>query len=389
MTSTVIPQPQRSEAGKILGNFYALTRDELLAWKKAGMFKGAAYLGLCLRCDNPFLDKPIKISVEKFCDRWQMGMSQYFKSLRQLKEIGFLRVCKTESFIYLNSVDLGSDCPNVESTSQTDSATVQTDSVTSQTNSVTVQTDSATSQTNNFESLESLPGQDSSDYDLQTLKDLNKDIDHTFTDREEVEKYGSINFDVITDHWGKEDPAPEPLEVEFEPLVNQENSSSGSNVPPPPADENFSNLSTELVEEPKYTKNTQRAIALFEQKGIVPKGLDLAQWASEAIGPDLQLYRKSGRLQSFHPKDIDEKFLKFLEVRLTQNKAGKTANPTGWVNSMERDPSRWGELVDMVQAWQRAEFLETEEGMAAKRDYNNATLDPYTAEIVNKFSEYF
>lgn len=380
MTSTAIPQPQRSEAGKILGNFYALTRDELLAWKKAGMFKGAAYLGLCLRCDNPFLDKPIKISVEKFCDRWQMGMSQYFKSLRQLKKIGFLRICKTQSFIYLNGVDLGSDCPNVETTSQTDSATVHLDSATSQMDSATVQMDSVTSQMDNLGSLEPLLGADSSDRVLQTLEDFKKDIDHTFSDCEEVKKHKSINLDVITDYWGKEDLTPEAPEIKFEPLVEQANLSSGSNVPPPPDEENFSNLSTEVVEEPKYTKNTQRAIALFEEKGIVPKGMDLAQWAGEAIGPDLQLYRRSGRLQSFQPKDIDEKFLNFLEARLTQKKGMKTANPTAWINNMEREPSRWGELVDLVQAWQRAEFLGTEEGKAARQAYeevNNPAIAKY------------
>ncbi len=349
MNSIPIPQPKKSDSGKLLGIFYPLTRDELLAWKENGMFKGAAYLGLCLRCDNPFFDKAIKVNVEKFCERWRIGVSQYFKSLRRLKEIGFLTICRTESFIYLNSIDSASNYPNGESTVQMDSPTVQMDNL---------QPPGTL--------LDSVP----IDCTPQTLEDNLTEVINTFSD-------SNASKSEIPDIWIEaeivEDEDFTNTQEIKESFVDQQNYSSGSNVPQSPEVEKFS-LSTEInnAEPEQYTSSTQIAIASFEQTGVIPKGIDLIQWSVEAIGGDVILYRKSGRILSFKPNDIDKKFLKFLELRLTQNKAGKTANPMAWVNAMERNPSRWGELTDLVGAWQREEFLETDEGKAAKTAYKEA-----------------
>lgn len=174
-------------------------------------------------------------------------------------------------------------------------------------------------------------------------------------------------------------------------LLEQENSSSGSNVPPAVEPEIFE---VEIVEEgstivvasvPNATNTksdtVQRIIATYERTGVVPRDMELKEWAQAEIGSTVQLYRISGRILNYAANDIDPSFIAYLSKKLTKGKdASNTAGATAWILKMEKNPTRWQELTESVGAWQREQFLNTDEGKKAKRAYNaakNPLLDKY------------
>jgi hypothetical protein len=384
-----IPFTKRDANGKIIGNFAAIQREQLIAFRQAGLARGSLYVGMCLQVDFPFANRPFEVCVEKFCERWLISRSQYYLAMEKLRKANFLSIIRSKIFLCFNNPGNGTQIP------ETGNQIPETGNQIPENENQIPENENQIPENENHYDSKTLWAEDSSAWDAEILID-NLDVKKTFLDCDENEK--TSEADLIADFWVEaemveEQPTTRTIsqgdvvpEIRTESFVEQQNSSSGSNVPLPPVAEKISNLSTD---EPKYTKNTQRAIASYESSGVIPKGMELVQWAVEAIGGDVQLYRQSGRILSFKPNDIDRKFLKFLELRLTGNKAGKTANPTAWINAMERDPSRWGELTDLVGAWQREEFLNTAEGKAATIAYNNATQHPLMAEISNKFSEYF
>jgi hypothetical protein len=399
MNSIPIPEPKRNEAGKIFGSFYALQRDELLAWKKNGFIRGAAYLGLCLRCDSPFFDKPIKINVENFCKRWMLSISQYFKSLKKLKEIGFLEISKTESFICLKTVETATNYRDGQSTVEVDSATVEVDSATVEVDSATVEVDSATVEVDsatvevdNKKISESFVEEASGDASPQTLLDpldFNQDGIYTFPDSDESESKSTSFYD----DWLED--IQEIVEAEShsttqeskeENFALEQNLGVGSNVPP--VDEEIEIFDAEVIDEtsatsqievsdksrrePEFSRSVKKTIAAYNETGVVPKGIELWQWASEEIGSNVALYRTSGQILTHTPNDIDREFLSFLEKQITGGKAGKTANPSAWIRAMESNPSRWAELVEFIKKWQTEKFLSTDEGKEIKSEFDSA-----------------
>lgn len=81
-----IPQPQKDEHGKVIGDFYPLQRAELIALRKTKLINNAAYVHLALRYENPYCDRPIEILPKEFAMRWQMPESSVYEAIGKLKE---------------------------------------------------------------------------------------------------------------------------------------------------------------------------------------------------------------------------------------------------------------------------------------------------------------
>jgi hypothetical protein len=126
-------------------------------------------------------------------------------------------------------------------------------------------------------------------------------------------------------------------------------------------------LAVVVEEEVEYPPQVQRAIDLYDRNGVIPRVHELNMWAEVEIGEYVKLYRKSGRILSSKPNDVIPEFRKFL---INKKEA---SNPIGWINAMEKDPKRWGELADMVQEWQKKEFINSDEGKKLKMEYYENT----------------
>ncbi len=75
---------------------------------------------------------------------------------------------------------------------------------------------------------------------------------------------------------------------------------------------------------------------------------ELKMLAGVVIGETVQLYRRSGKVLSSAPNDIDRQLMQFIAIRDKQD----FVYGTRLIAAMERTPSRWGELVELVAAWQ-------------------------------------
>ena len=81
--------------------------------------------------------------------------------------------------------------------------------------------------------------------------------------------------------------------------------------------------------------------------GKLPES-ELKMLAAAVIGDTVKLYRRSGKVLSSAPNDIDRQLMQFIAVRDKQD----FIYGTRLIAAMERTPSRWGELVELVAAWQ-------------------------------------
>ncbi len=81
--------------------------------------------------------------------------------------------------------------------------------------------------------------------------------------------------------------------------------------------------------------------------GKLPEA-ELKMLAAAVIGDTVKLYRRSGKVLSSAPNDIDRQLMQFIAIRDQQD----FVYGTRLIAAMERTPSRWGELVELVAAWQ-------------------------------------
>jgi len=81
--------------------------------------------------------------------------------------------------------------------------------------------------------------------------------------------------------------------------------------------------------------------------GKLPES-ELKMLAAAVIGDTVKLYRRSGQVLSSAPNDIDRQLMQFIAIRDQQD----FVYGTRLIAAMERTPSRWGELVELVSAWQ-------------------------------------
>jgi len=75
---------------------------------------------------------------------------------------------------------------------------------------------------------------------------------------------------------------------------------------------------------------------------------ELKMLAGVVIGDTVKLYRRSGKVLSSAPNDIDRQLMQFIAIRDQQD----FIYGMRLIAAMERTPSRWGELVELVAAWQ-------------------------------------
>ena len=86
-----IPTPQRTN-NKVVGEFYPLQKDELIALRQAKLINNAAFVHLALRYENPFCDRPIEILPKEFSLRWCIPESSVYEAIGKLKKLGVLLV---------------------------------------------------------------------------------------------------------------------------------------------------------------------------------------------------------------------------------------------------------------------------------------------------------
>jgi hypothetical protein len=88
---TNIPTPQRTN-NKVIGEFYPLQKDELIALRQAKLINNAAFVHLALRYENPFCDRPVEILPKEFALRWSIPESSVYEAIGRLKKLGVLLV---------------------------------------------------------------------------------------------------------------------------------------------------------------------------------------------------------------------------------------------------------------------------------------------------------
>ena len=92
MNSVVsIPVAKRTQ-NKVIGEFYPLQKDELMALRKAKLINNAAYVHLALRTENPFCDRPVEIRPKEFAKRWQIPEVSVYKAIAKLKDLCILAI---------------------------------------------------------------------------------------------------------------------------------------------------------------------------------------------------------------------------------------------------------------------------------------------------------
>jgi hypothetical protein len=89
---TYIPTPQRTDHQRVVGEFYPLQKQELIALKSAKLINNAAFVHLALRYENPFCDRPIEILPKEFALRWGLPESSIYEAIGKLKKLGVLLV---------------------------------------------------------------------------------------------------------------------------------------------------------------------------------------------------------------------------------------------------------------------------------------------------------
>ena len=91
MNSVSIPVALRKH-NKVMGEFYPLQKDELMAMRKAKLINNAAYVHLALRNENPFCDRPVEIRPKEFALRWQIPEVSVYKAIAKLKDLCVLAI---------------------------------------------------------------------------------------------------------------------------------------------------------------------------------------------------------------------------------------------------------------------------------------------------------
>lgn len=96
-------------------------------------------------------------------------------------------------------------------------------------------------------------------------------------------------------------------------------------------------------------KKVQDLIKAYDEGKItkLPDG-ELKLLAQAVIGTTVTQYRRSGQILSSAPNDIERPFLSFIALRDKKD----FVYGTRLVAAMERNPARWGELSELVAAWQ-------------------------------------
>jgi hypothetical protein len=88
----MIPKPKKNKQGNIMGDFYPLQREELMAMRKARLINNTAFVHLALRYENPFCDKAISLIPKEFALRWQIPESSVYEAVGKLKSCNAISI---------------------------------------------------------------------------------------------------------------------------------------------------------------------------------------------------------------------------------------------------------------------------------------------------------
>ena len=88
----MIPKPKKNKQGNIMGDFYPLQREELMAMRKAKLINNTAFVHLALRYENPFCDKAISLIPKEFALRWQIPESSVYEAVGKLKSCNAISI---------------------------------------------------------------------------------------------------------------------------------------------------------------------------------------------------------------------------------------------------------------------------------------------------------
>jgi hypothetical protein len=88
----MIPKPKKNKQGNIMGDFYPLQREELMAMRKAKLINNTAFVHLALRYENPFCDKAISLMPKEFALRWQIPESSVYEAVGKLKSCNAIAI---------------------------------------------------------------------------------------------------------------------------------------------------------------------------------------------------------------------------------------------------------------------------------------------------------
>jgi hypothetical protein len=130
--TTQIPTPERTNNNKVIGEFYPLQKDELIALRQAKLINNAAFVHLALRYENPFCDRPVEILPKEFALRWSIPESSVYEAIGRLKKLGVLLIKRGKVIIewVRNKINIPvvvtELCPTVDLSQEADSDTNKT-----------------------------------------------------------------------------------------------------------------------------------------------------------------------------------------------------------------------------------------------------------------------
>jgi hypothetical protein len=481
----MFPLVQKTDEGK-LTRFIPLQRHLLLLLRETHLFRGHGYMGMCLVHDYYLcLDRPVKLNAQRFCDRWGICISYFYKGRKELIKQGLLKLSNKlvticSHLVRCSNIEHPQGNEETEPFAEEEFSTWRKEILhleNENSSNPLPETDCGDSlRSSNIRSIEynqlikpSFPHTSYSGREgVERNQILQQSLIQKNSDSEGVqflERSGSKTYTPSQDTGGGEGeevsesylvnnelPNWKPVKLGTKPnpdLEPIEDPASTTNTLEEVADEELTSLNTEpgswttttdphegslpggendsqssvwdldvveafqeaeslrcssaslkafqeevisdifdevldaevvedvaiiiqeetdallVVVEPEveYSPQVQRAIELYERTGTIPRGHDLTAWAETEMGEYVKVYRKSGRILSTKPNDVVVDFRKFLIEKKT------ASNPIAWINAMERNPQRWGELADMVQEFKEREFKKSDEGKKLKMEY--------------------
>ncbi|MEA5578649.1 hypothetical protein [Anabaena sp. UHCC 0451] len=88
----MIPKPKKNQQGNVVGDFYPLQREELIALRKAKLINNTAFVHLALRYENPYCDRSISLIPKEFALRWQIPESSVYEAIGKLKSCNAITI---------------------------------------------------------------------------------------------------------------------------------------------------------------------------------------------------------------------------------------------------------------------------------------------------------
>lgn len=309
----------RRQGEKIGVPFYALTKEELKQWYKDKLITTSGYLLSIKRITLP-LGKNFTIpNVLSFCDEWEISKSAFYRAVNELRHKGYLDWEATQGIILKDSGKIIS-IPAEDKCPARGTLSHKRDT-------------------------------DSHERDNDIYIDRARDQRNTDIYREEqscVEEPRTHKQTPLAESKNLEEEEPKEDFSTIASNINQslhcQSISLAKTIVPPPQVE----VKTTSTFDPKL----ENLVSQLDKGELKDLPLDeKKQLANYLMGEQIKLYRKSGNILATKPNDINTDFLRYVAW-----KDLKQPDDLGWarntVLSYERDMTKWGQLVALVEGWQ-------------------------------------